>query len=124
MTRRQARMTSAVLATFVLLGGPAAFAGSWETAGFYSAKGKLIRPGMLMQEVLNDAGEPLERGAPGSHNPKKDGGRQGSSKQTKADHAGKSKVEVWTYHRPDGRYRLIFGAGRLTRIDVTPSRDM
>src|SRR6185436_13396809 len=60
-----------VAATLLVLVITPAFGASWETAGFYSAKGKLIRPGMSMQEVLADAGEPLERKSPGAkeHDP-------------------------------------------------------
>ncbi len=111
-------------------------AASWETAGFYSAKGKLIRPGMLMQDVLNDAGEPLERKAPGATKVKKEmpgtekpalargaqeHGRKEKAKASKAKEA--NKIEIWTYRRSDGVYSLLFGGGRLTRIDVAPFRD-
>jgi len=99
-------------------------AASWETPGFYSVRGKLIRPGMLMADVLKDAGEPVERKTPGAKQSKSPSPKKESSTHTGNKPPKPAKIEIWTYRRADGMYALIFGGGRLNKIEVTPFRDL
>ena len=86
-----------------------AFGASWETSGFRTAKGKLIQSGMLMTEVRQDAGEPLDR--------------QVTSVGVNSDGKTGEQREVWTYRGSDGVYSLTFSGNRLTKIEVTAFRD-
>ncbi len=85
------------------------FGASWETSSFRTARGNLINTGMLMTEVRNDAGEPLER--------------RNASSGAVIKGKGQGRHEVWIYRGPDGIYSLSFNGNLLSKIEVKPFRD-
>lgn len=85
-----------------------AFAASWETSSFRTAKGELVRVGMTSAEVVKNAGEPADKKVI-SHGITTDGS------------AGLIR-EAWTYRLADGTYTLTFAGTKLEKIEVTPAR--
>lgn len=77
-------------------------ANAWETSGFRTDNGQLIRAGMTRAEVLRDAGEPSS------------GKGKKSSK--------KKKGNVWIYRGSDGYYSITFKGDRVVKIEVAPFR--
>ena len=86
----------------------AAFAGTWETSGFRTANGQLVRVGMTKAEVRVDAGAPTDKGKTQVKNSSGSGKRGGG--------------EVWTYRGSDGIYSVSFIGDRVARIEVAPFR--
>jgi hypothetical protein len=83
-------------------------AASWETSSFRTRNGQLVTKGMLIPEVLRDAGEPQSR-------------VQVSQGIDTGKQHGES-VEVWTYRGSDGVYTITFAGTRVTKIEVTADR--
>lgn len=79
-------------------------AGSWETSGFRTANGQLVRLGMTKEEVRRDAGKPL------------------TGKDKPPSTSSKKRGEIWIYKGSDGYYAVTFQRSRVAKIEVTPFR--
>jgi hypothetical protein len=95
-------------ATAALLLTVTAFAASWETPSFRTAKGELVRVGMTSAEVVKNAGEPADKKV--------------ISHGLTTDEGVGLTHEAWTYRLADGTYTLTFAGTKLEKIEVTPAR--
>jgi hypothetical protein len=89
-----------------------AMAASWETSGFRTLSGALIRVGMSKADVRRDAGEPL------AHDRIKRTKSAGGKKTKRKKKPG----EAWTYRGNDGYYTVRFSGDSVSSIDVVPDR--
>ena len=99
------RLTMAIAASLLTI---SAFAASWETPSFRTARGELVRVGMSRVEVVKNAGEPAEKNVI-SHG------------VTTNENVGLTR-EAWTYRLADGTYTLTFAGTKLEKIEVAPAR--
>ena len=81
---------------------------SWITGSFRTASGGLVQRGDTMVEVLQSAGEPLER-------------RIVSTGIAIGRGAGLTR-EQWTYRGSDGIYVVTFVGNEVQQVQVVPNR--
>jgi hypothetical protein len=102
-------MRIAIAALFILMfASTPVFATSWVTGSFRTASGGLVQRGDTMVEVVQSAGEPLQR-------------RIISAGVAIGAIIGLTR-EQWTYRGGDGTYVVTFVGDEVQQVYVVPYR--